>query len=127
MEFVNWSLDPNKLWFNNGSCIITEYESDKDNRVVNFADFSNFALLDHQFYHQFHIDNFEIVPVDGYGFLLSMMLKDGRHHEAVFVPCYSYQSTCTMSPDVSILHVIAYNADSGTRTIHRVICEEVLV
>lgn len=127
MEFVNWNLDPNKLWFDDGSYIMTEYESDEDGRVVNFADFNDFALLTSRIPHSFHIDDFEIVPINAYGFLLSMTVQGSQHRETVFVPCYSYQSTYTAGSDASILHVIAYHANSGVRTTHTVICEEVLV
>lgn len=92
MKIEKW--DDNYIWFTDGTTI--SYEHDADCCEFNWADFSVLEI----FYQDEEFDDFEIIPVDGCGFLLSLKLpkhdkwlfSDYILTKKIFIPCYSDQN-----------------------------------
>lgn len=91
MKIKNWNDD--YIWFTDGSTI--SYDHIQDCCEYNWADFSVLET----FYQDEEFDDFEVIPVDEYGFLLSLKLPtpdpwyyDYIPTKKIFIPCYSDQN-----------------------------------
>lgn len=91
MKIKKW--DDNYILFTDCSAI--SYEHRQDCCEVNWADFSVLEV----FYQDEEFDDFEVIPVDDCGFLLSLKLPtpdpwyyDYTPTKKIFIPCYSDQN-----------------------------------
>lgn len=95
MKIKSWNDE--YIFFTDGSTI--SYQHEPDCCEYNWADFS---ILD-VFYQQEEFVNFDIIPVEEYGFLLSLELEkiasfgdkwyyDYTPTKKIFIPCYSDQN-----------------------------------
>ena len=91
MKIKKWNDD--YIWFTDGSTI--SYDHIQDCCEYNWADFSVLET----FYQDEEFEDFEIIPVDECGFLLSLKLPtpDPWYYnytpsKKIFIPCYSDQN-----------------------------------
>lgn len=97
MKITKW--DEDRIYFSDGSTI--SYQHEPDCCEYNWADFSILEV----FYQQEEFVNFDIIPVEDYGFLLSLEFKqipisplsdkwcyDYTPTKKIFIPCYSDQN-----------------------------------
>lgn len=109
MKIEKWNDD--YIWFTDGTTI--SYDHRQDCCEHNWADFS---VLD-VFYQGEEFDDFEIIPVDGCGFLLSLKLstpdpwhtkfawsQDDATTKKILIPCYSDQNGYYSTDLVIIVH-----------------------
>ena len=91
MKIKSWNDD--YIFFTDGSSI--SYEHLQDCCEYNWADFSVLEI----FYKNEEFDDFEIIPVEECGFLLSLKTKNSCFYyyntfssKKIFIPCYSDQN-----------------------------------
>lgn len=91
MKIKSWNDD--YIFFTDGSNI--SYDHKQDCCEYNWADFSVLEI----FYKDEEFDDFEIIPVDECGFLLSLKTKTFCSYyygafssKKIFIPCYSDQN-----------------------------------
>lgn len=101
MKIEKWNDDC--IWFTDGSTI--SYDHYQECCEYNWADFSVLEV----FYQDEEFNNFEIIPVNEYGFLLSLELPtpdwwvcDYTPTKKIFIPCYSEQNGY-YSSDITII------------------------
>lgn len=91
MKIEKWNDD--YIWFTDGSTI--SYDHYQECCECNYADFSVLEV----FYQDEEFDDFEVIPVNDCGFLLSLELPkrdttnpDYTSTKKIFIPCYSDQN-----------------------------------
>lgn len=91
MKIKKW--DDDYIWFTDGTTI--SYDHCQDCCECNWADFSVLEV----FYQDEEFNDFEVIPVDDSGFLLSLKLPtpDPWYYaftptKKIFIPCYSDQN-----------------------------------
>lgn len=83
MKIEKWDID--HIWFTDGSTI--SYSYNQDCCECNWANFSVLEI----FYQDEEFDDFEIIPVNEYGFILSLE-HDYTPTKKILIPCYSEQN-----------------------------------
>ena len=101
MKIEKW--DDDYIWFTDGSTI--SYDHYQECCECNWADFSVLEV----FYQDEEFDDFEIIPVNECGFLLSLKLptpdpwyQDYTPTKKILIPCYSEQNGY-YSSDITII------------------------
>lgn len=85
-------FDDDKIEFSDGSAIT--YEHEQDCCECNWADFS---VLEVFYDKDFEFNRYDVTPVDGAGFLLSLYYEGSslcyeEWRKNIFIPCYSDQN-----------------------------------
>lgn len=119
MKIKKW--DDDYIWFTDGATI--SYDHKQECCECNYADFSVLEV----FYQNEEFDDFEVIPVDDCGFILSLKLPEPNRlyydyypqTKKILIPCYSDQNGC-YSSDLTII----INRPNCEPKVIRLECEE---